>query len=651
MELAQNFNNETIWDHIPEGYHEVEFEDGILRLDEGRILYSHHFWRLFVKFPGAGIKRDHALQGRFESGTQMALGGKIFHDVYTGAHRRKELTFWDMSETFYEIANDLYNNHIVHLSEYVVSGCALDLLDVIDHPEIAKAKENFRKRNVEGYVDTFGVDDVHQVINHVLYGENGELEGNEMKSIAQCDVVGKGSMKQLMGPRGGVYDLDGRLFDPTIENGYFEGLNANIDSLMEKCSATRALSMNEKPLQDSELFNREMQLTCSTILRAEGKSCKKFRTVKWTVKADEGKLLWGKNHMVDGKPVMIDDDNFGDLVDTTIEYRSIATCGNKNPQTVCRCCLGWSARAVPPETNLGYALCTGNNAVITQLMLSTKHFEANGTSMHLDLEDGFDKDTSDWLFNGLENKRELYLHKNKRHKRPMFKLELKAVKNLNTIMGIDIDELAPDRITSVEEMQVCPTDKDGNIDGLNTNLNLTVAGGGSCLSSHVLKYIKRNEWGSNNKFVFITLGDDFDFTKPIFVTPRRGDNIQLFLEEVKGFLTRASKSHTKVTDYTSVGACLQEFVNILHRRLSFNIVTAEIFIRACMTVDHPNGDWRLPTTDQPFVFASVLDCLKNRSLAGLLAYEQQNKAMLRPDLYQDAGRMDHPLDSLLASNT
>ena len=639
-----NLTEDQIW-MIQEGMHQLEVSDGVIEVSDRKIIFSHYYWRLFREFPGCAIAKRHVLTGKFESNVHQNFGALIFWDCFNNLIHRTPTIQWEMSRVFYEITNAIYNATCIRLSSYVTTASLHDIIEILHEEKIQAAKAEYRKVVEEVKYSEKPTEkaiyNVHKVTRGVLYGKGGELMHNGIKKMCIANIVSAGQMVQLIGPRGYVHDINGKVFKFPIDTGYAEGLKTLYDSAIESRSAARALFMQTDPLKKSEYFNREMQLLCSVIHSIKGESCTGYTTVPLLVSEGDLQLFKGKYHMVDGKPELIWD-SIDDLVGKVIHMRTITGCGNKDTQTICKTCLGWTANVIQPETNVGYALVTILCAIISQLMLSTKHYEASQGSKSLEMTDRISK----WLRMCKTDSSRLMLQKNIVRKNPIIRLDIRYVKQLNNILSVDVDELPASKITNCKTIELVEGDANGQPMGPLDEIKTTISGQGIFLSTEVLTYLKKNSWVSTPKYIEFQL-KNWNPDEPIFGTPRIGDNIMLFLEEVKTFIMPTKKSETSIMTYSSRGKALSEFISLLRKRLNFNIVQVEIFVRACMTVDGNNKNYNLPHSQDSFHFMSAKHCLYNRSLTTLLAYETQAAAIIDPDWYRSMPRVTHMLDNVI----
>ena len=646
-----HLTEQQVWSIGPKQKFLVVFDDGEMEMEGRFIHYNWNYWRLYREFTDRSVLMRHTFNGLYTADVHGDHGQELIWFIYDQLPPTPNIQ-WEISRVFYEITNQLDNDSMTKLAGYRTSGCLHDLIEVLEQEDISKAKGEYwqavKNADWSSEVVKDAIEKAHKTVETVLYKDRQALSTNAIKKLAQSKNVSKGQLLQLIGPRGYVQDIDGTVFPYPIDVGYAEGMSSLYDVAIESRSAARALLMNTKPLQDSEYNNRTMQLHCSVTRSVHGKSCDHWETVRWTVEEGDELLLRGMNYMDNGKPVMIWK-SIDHLIGKTIELRTPTGCGNQDTQTLCETCLGWLSRILPEGTNVGYTLSSALWAIITQLMLSTKHFEGSTVSLYLQL----DKVSRNYIKLLSKDPSRVLLQKpQKKGLHYAMRIPQEFVRHINDVMVTEVDEVSPSRVSRCKHVHIAKMKGDDFVEPFE-DINLTVAGSGASLTPDALAFLKEKGWTVGGGYIEFSL-EGWSYDQPIFMTPRRGDNIYLYLGEVQSFLVPQGAATTdgkanNVTNYRTRTAALTEFIMLLRTRLDVNMAIAAIVIRACMTRNAEEGDYTLPRAGEPFGFTNTKRCLFKRSLTGAFAFEEQDNILLDGEFFEKKPRMTHLLDDIFTS--
>lgn len=643
---------DELWANLPKNtLLTVKFHDGEAQMVSGQIIFSHYLWALHRQFP-AKVSVSHALTGYYAHSKYRPILGKIFWDVFNQQPNPKAV-IWEMSAVVMDIGNSLWNMSFDHLADKVTSCCIYDLLEVLEEPDIHKAKIAYNEavpaKNYELAEEDIKaqIENVYGEVSKKLYAPEfvPSLATNAIRKMCRADIVSKGQMLQLIGPRGFTSDINGHTFKYPIDTGYAEGMRYTYDAVTESRSAAKSLLMNKVPLQQSEYFNRRMQQFAAVIEGVDetiGPSCTGFKTMPWLVEEQDLKLLKGLNYMDGDKPVMIWD-SIDHLVGKIIELRTIAGCNAPDPQRKCATCVGHASLTLPPDSALGYYLISDINSEITQLTLSNKHHEASTASLYLTLEGAMQK----WFRHDRSDRSRLVPKADRLRKPFRIYVPSRYARNLNQIKTLDLNDLPPSRVTSFRHAQIVHLDAHGDPISTPEDLSLELGGSGAHLSTEMLRYLRDNGWESTKEFIsFDVVG--WNKQDPIFITPRRGDNIYLYLQEIKRFMFPTKGQNVGITSYISVNAATYDFVQLLRKRLTFNLSGALVYIVASMTVRSGGKSYRMARAEEDYELVDSHTCLANRSLSAALAYQDQPRTLGDTHWYNpDRAETRHPLDGVL----
>lgn len=636
---------------IPENrlIYQVTFDDKTIPLTKHQIIISWCYWELFRRFPTSSILSTMCVSGDFNADLHRQIGKIIIWHIYDSTLNPSEDFIWQLTECFYDVGNIIFNLSCEELAEYMTTVSIYDITEVLREPKLKEAKTRFlaicEKEPTNEVVISDELSKVYKVLNDLLFTNKEYLRDNQIKKLCLAGVVNKGQIMQLFAPRGYVHDIDNCVFPYPVTASFAEGLTSLYDSAVESRSASKAYIMTTDPLEQSELFNRKMQLAASAILGSFNGSCTDYITFDYLVRPEDELLLRGKYYMEDNQPKMIWGD-ISSIVGKMIKLRSVTGCGSHDPQYVCEYCLGWSKRIIPPRANLGYSLSLPLLSRISQTIMSTKHFDVSSISKVLQLS----KSASKWFVSDKSNNK-LYLSDYALSGPSLLRIESKYVENLHQILHIDVKELTVSRVAEIPLFGMTFLDKEGQHDGVFDKIYLAIDGKGVNMSVPLLQYIKQNGWHSGKGYIEFDLRD-WDNTKPILVVPKIGDNIMSFFNDIKSFINaqQQEKQETvKVTNFKTRGAAIEALIALLDRRLKgeYNMVQVEVFIRSVMMIDFKDKKYGLPTTKEDFNFVGLEKVLFKRNLVSMLAYQEQYQELLNPQWQLLEPTTKHMLDSII----
>lgn len=634
LDLMQ-LTEEAIW-QLPDGKMTIQFQDGVLETTRRRTLISWYFWRLHAQYGGQAPSIAHHLGNKqLRKGFELKLGAKVFWDVYEAVPepRDPELV-WHMSKTMYEIINAIHNMTALRLSGYVTTVDLGDMVDLMDDPVIADLKDKVRK-------DEISFEEAYKEMIEELSKPKPNLRHNGNAKMARAGLLSPKQVVQLILARGYVFAVDGSVYPEPIREAYGDGFSTLHDSITESRSASRALYMNDDPLKKSEYFNRQMQLLTEVISRVEGDDCGSKLTIPWLVEKDDLFGLRGKYHVEDGQVKLFDhtDESY---IGKVVYVRSITLCRNHDTSSVCKTCLGQISRVIPTWMNVGHFLTTDPLGAIAQLILSTKHVETSQGAMLFPL-DGV---ASKWLRYDKQNRSMVVVKRQNAANAFVLRFNSAEAPGLNSLFQCkDPESLLPQRISCVTEIELYNADQDGNPKGDPVMFNTVIGGVGSALSSDVIKCLLAGWKDCGNGIIEVKLDNFKD--KALFITPRRSENIMSFQKRISNFIFGTTDHDETMTGFSNVGQAVTALKRIFDEKIKINLAHAEIFVRACMTVNGPKKDYRLPRGGDPFIFMPSRTILTMRSVSAALAFQGQQKMLLRPSTYMVDNRPPHPLDAVL----
>lgn len=625
-----------LW-NLPDGPMKVVFDDGVLETYTRATVYSAYMWGFYAKYPKTPALMSHHLgKARVGGDTHMELLNRVLWDCYdTYLWAGEELDLESMSKDIYEYTNQIYNDFTYRLEANVRSINITHFIQVIHHPKIRAANDSVIEDN------RLSIEQAWRTIEKVLKDPK-ELIDNPVAKAAKNGLVSMMQIRQCVGPRGPVTDVDSNYFKHPVTRGYVHGLRSLEDSMKESRSAAKSALFTEKPLQDTEYFNRQLQLLCDTVERVHPGDCGTEGYVEWRVRAGDLKDLAGKYYITDQglKRVDVKDDW---LKGEVIKLRSVLQCDHPDPRGVCSVCMGALALSIPRYTCIGHVSATALCEQVTQSVLSVKHVDSASGVDGIELSE-YDQQ---YLKVGADPN-QLLLADRLSNRRVLLTVSAKEAELLSDIMYVeDVRTLPIARITEITEIQLTIIGKEREA---TVTLPVAIGNRKGSFTHELLDYIKEHNWTLTR-----TGNYQFDLTQwntlqPLFELPRKHENMLDYMATIERFIkatSEGSNGHRTLRDCPTYESALMEFHTLVASQLSVNIAHLEVIIKATTVRSSVDHDYRLPKYGNKVEFATFNELMNNRSMTVPMAFQDQKKVLLDPASYVYKHRPSHPMDPLL----
>lgn len=642
-------SDEQLW-ALPEDRHLIQFADGVVESDTRKTIMSTYMWYPLRSFPDVPIRKSFCITAdkRFNGGVMLNLINTAVwsaDDFYHGQLDKEVL-----AEIIFETINRIYNHMTVRLAAHVATFSMFDILPLMDDEGIVKAI-------VEAEPFKSSIMEAHTKIAKRLYDDR-VLIGNPIAEAARSGTISMGQLQQCF-IRGEMTDIDSSIFPYAIMEGYFRGITGLYEAMIESRSGAKSHIFNTELLKETEYFNRLIQLICQYVQRMHPGDCG-GKPIDWIIVED---LI----HTMAGKYYYDDQDQLVEITGkekwpagTVIRMRSVLACIHPDPEGICETCYGKIAAGIPKGTNVGQVTGVVVGDKITSSVLQTKH---------LDSTNSVDK----YKLTAVEAKylkygpkpETLHLKSSLLGKRVVLTVFDTEIANLSDIMVVhDVTNLNAERISSLTRVLITVDDGKGNIE--QDELCVSLFNRKASLSHEALAHIQTHKWEKLTERAGNTVIDltGFDFDKPLFTLPLTHVNMFENMTHIKAFLFSSSSGNpkrlgarrkagekevrtNKLTDFSDPVEALQVTTMKLNSKLNINIVHAEVLMYTLMVRSAADNDYRLPIPGTSGHFHSYVEILRNRSLSGFMAYQNQITAYLSPLSFTNRKRNDHPYDLLL----
>lgn len=643
----------VLWENL-RGDFMLVFDDGLgIETNEKECIYSSYCWDLIREYPELMITSNHHIHGVIKDGRMTAdthndLLSNILFDIYDAYQaivpdKVKLLDY--MSKRAYEIVNLMYNELSYRLQARVTTLDILDFLEIDEHPDIVKAEKSLQQTQE-------GIDAFYKTIKNTLNNDPA-LDNNQLAKAVRSKLVKTDQTLQCVGPRGFLTDVDSYIYKRPIVTGYFKGVRTLEDSMKESRSAAKALMFSVDPMKKAEYFSRRQQFVCQNVKNLHRTDCGSKHYLLWQVRGEEViegivtresdlKTIFGKYYLdEESNTLKVIKKSDTHLIGKTIKIRdAVAGCQHPDPYGICEVCFGEASITVPEDTNLGHMACVSMTQIVTQLVLSTKHYDGSSVVEGIRLQP-YDKKYLSAQING----NDYYLSNDLKNKKVSIKIDARNAKGLADVSAVDdVGKLTISRISEIEELQLIIDNQKGQIDEipLTVAVNKRLAN----LTHHLLRHCKRTGWEIvDNKYIIDMTG--WDWSQPILTLPLRHFNMMDFATEIAKVLESTVKDMKARDTVVDPAAMLTEFHDLVNKRITVNLSILSIIIYSSMVVSATEGNYSLPkpwTTSGMGVMKLIME---NRSLSATMAYERQTNTVLSPNSYLMTNRPDHIFDSLI----
>ena len=643
---------EQLWDTL-KGPFTLVFDNGEELLTNAReTIYSSYAWEFHRKYPKTPMRKEHHIKHlignkRLGYSSHLKLLGNVMWEVHATYRHDETVTTEQLSEMTYRIVNTMYNELSYRCEEYVTSLDVTDYIEILDHPDILAAKKDAPPTES-------AIAHIQETITNALMNDE-RLFHNPVARAVKSGLSNMGQVLQCVGPRGYISDIDGTYFPRPIMRGFAEGFRSFHDSFIESRHASMSLAQAKDPLEQTEYFSRRLQLICQNLRNLHMTDCGSKEYLYWTVRDkqydDDGAVVQKSDlELLAGKYFLNSDGGLTAIRKTdkhllghTLKLRSVLHCQHPDPYGVCSSCFGELAYSIldPLTGNLGQTNCTSMTEVVSQLVLSTKHF-VGGAVMEAIVLDAVMKHFLDVS----QDRMSYLLHKRLKGKHVRLIIPHQFAANFTDIQNVeDVNQLTSiTRISELPEIGIMEgSGEELIVDTLKVAMDRRMAS----MTMPFLAHIKKNGYALNERGHYVIDMAGWDFDKPILSLPAKRYNMSDHSAEIADILEASINELGERDKEEAVDATLVKLFDHVNHRLNVNLGVLEVVLYGGMVVSAANDDFALPKVGTGRALGVYDLTIENRSMAAKMAYEHQLASINKPRNYITPNRMDHPFDALL----
>ena len=331
------------------------------------------------------------------------------------------------------------------------------------------------------------------------------------------------------------------------------------------------------------------------------------------------------------------------LLGHTLKLRSVLHCQHPDPYGICSTCFGELAYSIldPLTGNLGQTNCTSMTEVVSQLVLSTKHF-VGGAVMEAIVLDSVMKHFLDVS----QDRMSYLLSKRLKSKHVRLIIPHQYAANFTDIQNVeDVNQLTSiTRISELPEIGIMEgSGEELIVDTLKVAMDRRMAS----MTMPFLAHIKKHGYALNERGHYVIDMTGWDFDKPILTLPAKRYNMSDHSAEIADILEASINELGERDKEEAVDATLVKLFDHVNHRLNVNLGVLEVVLYGGMVVSAANDDFALPKVGTGRALGVYDLTIENRSMAAKMAYEHQLASINKPRNYITPNRMDHPFDALL----
>lgn len=546
----------------------------------------------------------------------------------------------------WETFNSLYNEVVFNNLEYADSLIIEDLLDVQMDERLIKAMHNVTKlQTPESVTKTYEI--LEDIINH-----KEEIRDNQIVKRCISKTVNMNQVKQLLGSRGYVTEIDNHIFKYPVASSFTLGMADIYDMAIESRAGAKALYVSNKAIQTSEYTARGLQLVTMIVERLVDGDCGSKEYMDWYVepgnkdkKPDLPNLLGIRFLNPETNKEETITKEHKDLINgKTIKIRTPLSCKHSDPRAICTACFGDLAYSIPKNTNIGHFASTELTESTSQGILSQKHLVASASSGSITLD-------------AIASKFFIIKKGNTYHIRPdlfkkdeSFKLIIDqesgfGIKDLNP--NIVINKLNPQRVTRINDIFISHTDKNGK--EMIYPIQIKVGNKYGFFTYEFLEYIIKSSIKIDNMDRYVIDLKDWNIKLPIISMPDVEFDFLTLVKQLVELFRHTKSDYTGVSDETPE-YILQKLFDLVNKKIDTNIALLAVIVYAFTANDPENGDYSLARHSKEKKMVKLDTLIQNRSLGAGYAWESVNTSIVSPRSYRGQNAVEHPMDAFIAPN-
>lgn len=613
---------ENIWDKV-----RLEFTDGAIICGKRWAFINLLWFPILTEFGIPLCKRHFIKYQPFDKKGLTKELNKYYDEImnadppYKDAAQRLKNAVFAMHTRLYYFG---YNE----LAPYVPSFDIIDLAEITHDPAVKPIVDAVGK--IDGTWSTKSIEklvaDKNKELQKTL-ATKGLVKNQSLQSFQRVGQLNPHQIYQTLLTFGTRTDVNDRMINRPVYGSSIDGLRDIEDFAIESLSAKKSMYYNKSAIQNSQYFNRRVQLIASIIAHVYSGDCGSTQTTDFLVSdgteghPDVRDNIIGMYIIDHGKQVLLTRANIDNYVGKVVQLRSPLTC--KYTTGVCEKCMGAIGKNIHHHMNPGILAAIKTISQITQKILSAKHLiKTNSIAYELNAN-------SAKVFQ-MTNTADIYWQA------PVVRTLVAA----NGKIGVAVEDLA-----GFDDIQTLRADKTVEIARISQVHKVYIKSDHSKDVNVVLDMVHGTMVPSLTTDMLFFIREHLDkievsdniYWIPIAGTEKLPILASLIVnDDMISFVNSAMQFFSKQIDTYSTNAdCLAGATKLIYSKASVHLAHLTTVLKAFQVTNPALRDYRVPVvTDTNNVkFAKEAAILTNRTIGGKLAYQELFDFFSDPSTY------------------
>ena len=659
----------------------VKLHDNEIVTINGRELHlSLYFWGILKRF-NTPVTKNFLLSNYYKNGyyTKSTLNAilsaikeSIVYDTLIPTYMNTnpiEIRYKidELHKDMLVTTNRIYNELIFTRLEFMSTLSIEYLLELQLDNRLMKAMEEVAK-----YKNNISIQKAYNVLDKVL--NDPKYKDNPIARGYKSGLLNKNQVKQVLGPRGFVTELDNKIFQTPIVSSFTLGLKDMYEIVVESRSAAKALAATDTSIQKSEYFARLLQIVTMVVTNITVGDCGNTDYQPFYVASPSdtysGDLqgLIGKYYYDEElkREKRITKDSTK-LIGKTIKLRVIQHCRTPNKYHICSKCLGGVTWSIPSHYNIGHLSATVLTQVLTQSLLSLKHLITSASTRKIELPANIAKYfttkgvkfyISD-KYSGRDHEIKLKIEQEQVEGFKIIKnrideilstIDTESYKSANSLIKVITDQLDTNvmKITWISDFIIEHTVKRGINQGVyytKFDIKKVTKNIGHLSLPFIIWAIVNNKWvlTDDNEYLISTKG--YNPKKHVLELPEKEYDFTQLINEVRKLIRSNDNDKSSVSGPMSL---LSKLFTTVNEKVDNNIALLEVIVYALTVVNPTDNNYDLSRNSEGKVLAPLTELSKYRSL--MLGDNDVRRKLFNNAVYLTEHKPHSPLDVFLTPN-